>query len=263
MKVAVVQHDIVWEDKEANFARLAPQIEAAAGTGARLVVLTETFSTGFSMRTDVTAEPEGGPSSQFLVSQAKEHGVWLCGSVPEVAVPGDQPYNSLVLANPDGEVAARYRKLHRFAYGGEDRRFSAGSQPVTVDIEGLRASLFVCYDLRFADDWWALAPDTDAYVCPANWPDTRRAHWQVLLRARAIENQAYVVGCNRVGHAGGGKLTYAGDSAIVDPMGETLASGAGTEALLVAEVDPARVAEVRAEFPFMADRRQIGAKLDI
>jgi predicted amidohydrolase len=255
MKVAVVQHDIVWEDKDANFARLAPQIEAAAGTGARLVV-----STGFSMRTDVTAEPEAGPSSQFLVSQAKEHGVWLCGSVPEVATPGEPPYNSLVLASPDGEVAARYHKLHRFTYGGEDRKFSAGSEPVTVDIEGVRASLFVCYDLRFADDWWALAPTTDAYVCPANWPDTRRSHWQALLRARAIENQAYVIACNRVGR--GGKLTYAGDSAIVDPMGETLASGAGTEALLVAEVDPARVAAVRAEFPFLADRGQIGAEPD-
>jgi predicted amidohydrolase len=261
MKVAVVQHDIVWEDKDANFARLAPQIEAASGAGARLVVLTETFSTGFSMRTERTAEPEGGPSSQFLASQAKEHGVWLCGSCPEVAEEGSPPYNSLVLAGPDGEVVARYRKLHRFTYGGEDRTFSAGSSPVTVDIEGLRASLFVCYDLRFADDWWVLAPDTDAYICPANWPDTRRAHWQALLRARAIENQAYVIACNRVGQ--GGKLRYAGDSAIVDPMGETLASGAATEALLVAEVDPARVAEVRAEFPFIADRRQIGAEPDM
>ncbi|HET9559032.1 MAG TPA: carbon-nitrogen family hydrolase [Actinomycetota bacterium] len=252
MKVAVVQHDIVWEDREATFAHLAPQVDAAAGTGARLVVLSETFSTGFSMRTDITAEPEGGPSSQFLAAQAKEHGVWLCGSVPEVAAEGEPPYNSLILAAPDGQVAARYRKLHRFTYGGEDRKFSAGSEPVTVDIEGVRASLFVCYDLRFADDWWVLAPSTDAYICPANWPDTRRSHWQALLRARAIENQAYVIACNRVGR--GGKLTYAGDSAIIDPMGETLASGAGTEALLVAEVDPARVAAVRAEFPFLADR---------
>src|SRR4030095_11263067 len=105
-----------------------------------------------------------------------------------------------------------------------------------------------------------LAPDTDAYVCPANWPDTRRSHWQALLRARAIENQAYVIACNRVGQ--GGKLRYAGDSAIVDPMGETLASGAATEALLVAEVDPARVAEVPAEFPFIADRQQIGGAPD-
>jgi predicted amidohydrolase len=252
MKVAVVQHDIVWEDKEANFDRLAPQVEAAAAAGARLVVLSETFSTGFSMRVDRTAEPERGPSSQFLAKQAAAHGVWVCGSIPEVAAPGEPPYNTLVLADPDG-TQHRYRKIHRFAYGGEDGAFSEGDRRVTVDVEGLRVSLFVCYDLRFADDWWVLAPDTDAYVCVANWPDPRRAHWSALLRARAIENQAYVIGCNRVG--AGGKLAYAGDSAIIDPLGEVLASGAGTEALLVAEVAPERVAEVRASLPFLADRR--------
>ena len=251
MKVAVVQHDIVWEDKDANFARLAPQVAAAAGAGARLVVLSETFSTGFSMHVDRTAEPEGGPSSQFLAEQAATHGVWVCGSFPEVAVDGRPPFNTLVLAGPD-RSQHRYRKIHRFAYGGEDRSFSAGRDRVTVAVEGLRLSLFVCYDLRFADDWWAVAPDTDAYVCVANWPDTRRAHWSALLRARAIENQAYVIACNRVGT--GGKLAYAGDSAIVDPSGETLASGAGTEALLVADVDPAMVADVRAALPFLADR---------
>jgi predicted amidohydrolase len=251
VKLAVVQHDIVWEDKAANFARLAPMVEAAAATGARLVVLTETFSTGFSMRTDVTAEPEGGPSSQFLLAQAAAHRVWVCGSCPEVATPGQPPFNTLVLAGPDGTVH-RYRKVHRFAYGGEDGSFSAGDERVGVTIEGLRVGLYVCYDLRFADDWWEVAPDTDLYLCVANWPSARRHHWRTLLAARAIENQAYVVGANRVGSGGGND--YAGDSAIVDPLGEVLASGAGTEALLVAEVDAARVAQVRADLPFLADR---------
>jgi predicted amidohydrolase len=252
VKVAVVQHDIIWEDKAANFDRLAPLVAGAAGAGARLVVLSETFSTGFSMRVDITAEPVGGPSSQFLVEQAATHGVWVCGSFPEVAPAGGPPFNTLVLAGPDGTVH-RYRKIHRFAHGGEDRSFSAGTERVTVDVEGLRVTLFVCYDLRFADDWWQVAHDTDVYVCVANWPSARRAHWRTLLRARAIENQAYVVGCNRVGS--GGTLDYAGDSAIVDPLGEALATGAGTEALLVADVDAARVAEVRATLPFLADRR--------
>ena len=252
MKVAVVQHDIVWEDKAANFARLAPRVEAAAAVGARLVVLSETFSTGFSMKVDRTAEPVGGPSSQFLVDQAAAHGVWVCGSLPEAPDADTPPYNTLVLAGPDG-TGHRYRKIHRFAYGGEDGSFSAGDERVTVEVEGLRVSLFVCYDLRFADDWWAVAPDTDVYVCVANWPAPRRAHWQALVRARAIENQAYVVACNRVGS--GGSHEYAGDSAIVDPMGEALATGAGTEALLVAEVTAERVAQVRADLPFLADRR--------
>ena len=252
MRVAVVQHDIAWEDKAANFARLAPMIEAAAGAGARLVVLSETFSTGFSNRVEVTAEPVGGPSSQFLNEQAAAHDVWVCGSFPEVAAEGEAPYNTLVLAGPDG-TAHRYRKIHRFGYGGEDDRFSAGSERVTVEVDGLRVTLFVCYDLRFADEWWAVAADTDVYVCVANWPEARRHHWQALLRARAIENQAYVVAGNRVGR--GGDLDYAGDSAIVDPMGEVLATGSRTEALLVADVTAERVADVRAEFPFLADRR--------
>jgi omega-amidase len=259
MRVAVVQHDIVWEDREATFARLAPRIEAAAGAGARIVLLSETFSTGFSMRTEVTAEPEGGPSSQFLAAQAKEHGVWVGGSCPEVRAEGEAPYNTFVLAGPDG-IEHRYRKLHRFGYGGEDAKFSAGTEPVTVTVEGLRVTLFVCYDLRFADDWWVAAPGTDAYLCVANWPTPRRHHWRALLLARAIENQAYVVACNRVGR-GGGKLDYAGDSMIVDPMGELLASAAGGEALLVADVDPARVAQVRAEFPFLSDRDEVARLL--
>ena len=251
MKVAVVQHDIVWEDRDANFAHLAPMVASAAATGARLVVLSETFSTGFSMRTDEIAEPEGGPSSRWLVEQSASHGVWVCGSCPEVAAGADRPRNTLVLAGPDGTVH-RYRKIHRFAYGGEDRSFDAGADRVTVEVEGLRISLFVCYDLRFADDWWALASDTDAYVCVANWPEARRAHWSALLRARAIENQAYVIACNRVGS--GGKLDYAGDSAIIDPLGELLATGSRTEALLVADVTAERVAEVRSSLPFLADR---------
>jgi predicted amidohydrolase len=113
--------------------------------------------------------------------------------------------------------------------------------------------LFVCYDLRFADEMWALAHDTDCYVLVANWPESRRHHWRTLLVARAIENQAYVVGVNRVGEGDG--IAYVGDSRIVDPSGEILASAARTEALVVADVDPAEVARVRERFPFLADRR--------
>jgi omega-amidase len=146
-----------------------------------------------------------------------------------------------------------YDKIHPFTFAGEHEHYAAGDRFLTVDVEGTRCSFFVCYDLRFADEFWSLAGVTDCFVVPANWPEARRAHWQALLTARAIENQAYVVGVNRVGEGGG--LRYAGDSRIVDPLGEVLASGAGTEALLVAEVDPRVVADVRARFPFLQDRR--------
>jgi omega-amidase len=252
VRVSGIQHDIVWEQPDANFARLAPMIANAAAGGARLIVLTEMFSTGFSMATDRIAEPEAGPSVAFLVEQARAHGVWVCGSAPVRAGDADRPANRLVLAAPDGSLR-HYDKIHPFSYGREHEHYAAGSSFLTVDIEGLRVSGFVCYDLRFADEFWALAPDTDCYVVVANWPASRRAHWKALLVARAIENQAYVVGVNRVGE--GRNLAYAGDSMIVDPLGEVLASAAQTETTISANVDAAQVAKVRAEFPFLQDRR--------
>jgi predicted amidohydrolase len=113
--------------------------------------------------------------------------------------------------------------------------------------------LFVCYDLRFADEFWQLANDTDVYLVPANWPEARRLPWMALLQARAIENMAYVIGCNRVGSGNG--LPYCGDSRIIDPLGEVLASGAQTETILLADIAPERVAEVRDRFRFLQDRR--------
>ncbi len=261
LRVAAIQHDIVWHDREANFARIAPSIAGAVAGGAGLVLLTETFSTGFSFDTPGIGEPEGGPSSQFLSEQATTHDVWVGGSCPEIeptwsegSAPDqdDRPSNSFVLAGPDGTVH-RYRKIHPFTHAGEEKYVRAGTEFVTVDVERVRVSLFVCYDLRFADEFWALAADTDAYLVVANWPAKRRLHWQTLLRARAIENQAYVVGVNRVGT--GGDIDYVGDSAIIDPLGEVLASGAGAETVLFADLDPAHVASTRSHFRFLQDRR--------
>lgn len=256
LRVAAVQHDIVWHDREANFAHLALMIGGAAAGGAQLVLLTETFSTGFSFDTPGIGEPEGGPSSQFLAEQSRAHGVWVGGSCPEISpeAPTDdqRPSNSFVLAGPDGTVH-RYRKIHPFSHAEEEKYVRAGTDFVTVEVEGVRLSLFVCYDLRFADEFWALARDTDAYLVVANWPAKRRLHWSTLLRARAIENQAYVVGVNRVG--AGGALDYSGDSAIIDPLGEVLAGGAGVETVLMADIDPALVASTRNHFRFLQDRR--------
>jgi len=253
VKVAAIQHDIVWENPEATCSRLEPMVAEAVEEGARLVVLSEMFASGFSMDTDVVAEAPDGPSVSFLIGQAARHGVWVCGSVPLRGEDGALPTNSLVLAAPDGSLH-RYDKIHPFSYSGEHERYAAGTRHVTVDVEGVRSSLFVCYDLRFADELWALAERTDCYIVPANWPAERRDHWRVLLAARAIENQAFVVGVNRVGR--GGRLRYVGDSMIVGPTGTIVADGeGGGEQVLVADVDPAEVAEVRRRYPFLADRR--------
>ena len=260
MRIAAVQHDIIWEDAAATRAHLEPWVARAAATGADLVSLTEMFATGFSMATERTAEPPDGPTTSWMVEQAAAHGVWLAGSVPERPPGADRPSNTLRLVAPDGAVH-RYAKIHPFSYGGETDHFAPGSATLTVEIAGLRVTPFVCYDLRFADVFWDAARDTDAYLVVANWPASRRDHWRALLDARAIENQAYVVGVNRIG-AGGNGLDYAGDSRILAPGGEVLATAARDETLLLADLDPAEVRQVRDAFPFLRDRRDRATHAD-
>jgi predicted amidohydrolase len=250
VKVAAIQHDIVWEDPEATRARVRPMISEAARAGARLVVLSEMYATGFSMKPERVAEDEGGPNEQFLVDAATRHDAYVVASIAQRG-PDGRFRNNAVLAGPDGRVH-RYAKIHPFSYAGEHERYAAGTRHCTVPVDDLRVSLFVCYDLRFADEFWALAPDTDVYVVPANWPAPRHEHWRALLVARAIENQAYVVGVNRVGLAK--DLPHSGGSVVVDPLGVRLVEGGSDEATLLAEVDPAIVGDVRAKFPFLADR---------
>ena len=251
MKIAALQFDMAWENPEANFPRLETWISGAAELGARLVVLPEMFACGFSMNTARIADVNG-PSTRFLVETAAKHRLWLAGSLPEKEPQAERPTNTLVLAGPDGQIH-RYHKIHPFTYADEHLHYEAGTDFVQVEIEGLRVTLFICYDLRFADEFWATAEQTDAYVVVANWPETRRHHWTTLLAARAIENQAWVVGVNRVGQ--GGKLTYTGDSRIIDPLGRVVAAAADQETLLLADVDPGRVREVRKQLPFLQDRR--------
>jgi predicted amidohydrolase len=252
MKVAAIQHDIMWEDPNATREHVRPLIADAAAQGAQLIVLTEMYATGFSMNPDKIGEDEGGPNEQFLRDQAAAYGAYVAASVAQRGTDGSYRNNAIIAA-PDGSVAARYAKIHPFSYAGEHERYAAGTQFVTVPIGDLNVSLFVCYDLRFADEFWARANDTDLYVVPANWPEPRHEHWRALLRARAIENQAYVLGVNRVGLAK--DLLHVGNSTLIDPMGERLFEGGADEAVLVAEADPKIISEVRTKFPFLPDRR--------
>ena len=252
LRVGLVQHDIVWEDRDATLDHLRPLVASAARQGARLVVLSELFAVGFTMNTKAVAEPVDGPTTHWLREQAALHDVWLCGSVPELKAGDSRPYNQLVLIAPDGSTS-RYAKVHRFASDGEDEHYARGTGEITVDVDGVNVTPFVCYDLRFGDRWWARAKDTDCYLVVASWPAARRAHWRALVVARAIENQAYVVGVNRVGI--GGEVDHVGDSVAVDPWGDVIAEGdRGLETVLVADVDTDRVDKIRARWPFLRDR---------
>jgi predicted amidohydrolase len=251
LRVAALQYDIAWEDRSANWQQVRNGVVGAVDQGARLVVLPEMFASGFSMNTAIIGEPLDGPSSAFLREVAQEHGIWIGGSIAERDQGQARPHNRFVLAAPDG-TTHRYAKRHLFSFGGEDGHYEPGNAPTVVDVEGLRCSLHVCYDLRFGTDFWPLATGVDCHLVIANWPRPREAHWRDLLVARAIENQAWVVGVNRVGV--GGKLDYAGGSAIIDPFGVTVARARESSALLVADLDADRVSEVRKRWPFVTDR---------
>ncbi len=254
MRIGLLQHDIEWEDRDATLARLTPSVDRAAAAGVELLVLTEMFATGFSMRPERTAEPESGPIVSWMTERAREHGMRLVGSLALDSEDGGLPSNRLVIVGPDG-VEHRYDKLHPFSRSGEHEHFRAGDAPVVADVDGIRFGLTVCYDLRFANLYWDLGPRVDAFIVVANWPAARRDAWTTLLRARAIEGQAYVLGVNRVGR--GGDVDYVGDSQVIGPRGEIEVSASEVETLLLADLDPDRIAAGRESFPTFADRRDL------
>lgn len=253
LRVAAIQHDPHWQDRDATLAALTPTVAVAASTGAGLVVLPELFAVGFSMAVDRIAEPEDGPTVTWMRERAAEHDVWLAGSVPEVRPGDERPGNVCCLVAPDGAVH-RYAKRHPFGMADEPDHYRPGDGHLTVDVGGVRVTPTVCYDLRFPEQYRATVDDTDAYLVVASWPSPRRQHWSALLIARAIENQAYVVGVNRVGADGNG-LEQAGRSVVVDPLGQELARAGDAVTMLTADLDTEVVARVRRDLPFLPDRR--------
>jgi predicted amidohydrolase len=250
MRVAILQLDIAWEDPEASHGRAAALLDRAAHGGARLAVLPEMFSTGFSMRPDRVAQARGGVSESFLRDRARALGLWLLASIPEKA--DGAPRNVALLVAPSGEVT-RYAKIHPFSFAGEDRVYAGGDGVVTASVEGVRVTPLVCYDLRFPEPFRVAADGTDLYAIVANWPERRHTHWRALLQARAIENLAYVVGVNRSGEGDG--VRYAGGSAAFSPWGELLAEAGAAEDVVFCEIDPAVAAKARETFPALRDRR--------
>ena len=251
MRVALVQCDIAWQDRAANLARGEAHVRGAVARGASLIVFPELFACGFTMDTSC-AEPEGGPTEAWACRMAAAHGVHVVVGVPQRRAGDASPRNVALLAAPDGTVS-RYAKTHRFSFSDEHLHYAAGDVLVTWEVGGLRLAPLICYDLRFPEAFRPVARDVDAFLVIASWPERRAAHWRTLLRARAIENQAWVLGVNRVGEGDG--LRYRGDSAAVDPWGEPHVEAAHAETVLVVDVDPATVARARETFPPLRDVR--------
>lgn len=224
IKVTLIQSPLHWEDHQANREMFEKKINQITEP-TEIVILPEMFSTGFTMNPERVAEPHMGESFQWMQRLAAERNIVIAGSI--ATLDQDKYYNRLIWMQPDGTYV-QYDKKHLFSFAGETEKFTAGNQRVIVEYKGWKFLLLTCYDLRFPV--WCKNNysdekgfDYDCIINVANWPEARSHPWRVLLMARAIENQAFVIGLNRIGHDGNG-IDHSGDSALISPMGENFSN---------------------------------------
>jgi len=250
--VSLVQTDLVWENKEANLRHLEAQLHSLRGK-TQVVVLPELFSTGFSMQTTKLAEPMEGPTVQWMRTLARELQLIITGSL--MIEEGGNYYNRLLWVLPNGTIG-QYDKRHLFAYAGEDRYYQKGAKRLIASVNGFKVNLQICYDLRFPV--WARQqsqegqPEYDLLLYVANWPERRRLAWMQLLQARAIENQCYVIGVNRVGEDGN-QIYHSGDSMVIDPLGEILFTQKDKACIHTVTLRKEHLQQTRNQFPFLRD----------
>ena len=263
LTVSLIQGATRWHDAAGNRAYYGALVRRVAGSD--LVVLPETFLSGFTNDTLVNADTMDGEGVAWMRALATETGSTLTGSL--VIREGDTVYNRLIWASPDGSLAY-YDKRHLFRMAGEHTRYGGGDRRLIVELKGWRILPQVCYDLRFPV--WLRngrreeaegGMDYDLSLFVANWPTPRRQPWRTLLRARAIENLAYVIGVNRVG-VDGNQLPYAGDSAVIDPVGEPLVELGAQEQVVTVTLDPAPLLAHRERFPAWMDADRFAIDID-
>ena len=247
LTVALLQEDIIWEDHRANIDRFDKKIDTLQPVD--LIVLPEMFSTGFTMVPEKNAQTMGGPTVSWLCEKAVRKNTDIVGSI--VIEEDGQYFNRLVWAKPD-ESLFTYDKKHLFTFAGDHNHYSSGTEQLVVEGKGWRIATFICFDLRFPAWCRNLNTRYDAALFIASWPEKRRSHWQSLLQARAIENQSYVLGLNRVG-TDGNDIKYSGDSCVIDPLGNSLYSSSYEESSYTCRLSKTDLQAVREQFPFLKE----------
>jgi predicted amidohydrolase len=251
MRISCCQPNIAWEDKQANFQKVRALLAKANLPAGGLFVLPEMFATGFSMNVQATQEGDGSMTEAFLAEIAAENGLCVVGGLAGTNADG-RPANQLVVLSPQRQLLARYTKIQPFTLGGEAQQYAAGTELAQFKWQGGAIAPFICYDLRFPELFRsAVRQGAQVFVVIANWPIKRDAHWVALLQARAIENQAYVVGVNRSGTDP--KFIYSGRSMVVDPHGKIILDLGSEEGIGSIDIDVALVDGWRKDFPALQD----------
>lgn len=250
LTVALGEYDTGWHDPKTSIAAASRLVRRVAEVGADLVILPELATTGATTEGD-RAVPVDSADVNALRAIAKSHQMWIVAGIALREARGACAVNAAIAIDPSGEIAAIHRKRRLFALGGEDRDFTPGTDSTIVDINGVKLGLFICYELRFPELFGPIASQVDAMAVVANWPANRQEHWDALLRARAIENQCFMIGVNRTGHAD--NLSYIGGSTVFDPWGDRL-SPTPVHAIRIATIDSGRVRKLRGEYPFLRDK---------
>lgn len=249
MKISLCQMDIIWESKEENQKKAEEFMRKASELGADMILFPEMSFTGFSMRIDHTGEQRQETKLKMMELAGRYR---ISTGFGWTALENGMGENHYTLLSDTGAELSDYVKLHPFSYAGEDRVFRAGEELALAEYRGRRLGTVICYDLRFPEVFQALSRKADIILVPANWPERRAEHWKLLLRARALENQVYILGINCAGEKDG--IFYSGDSCVVNPAGELTAGYIQGEQLLTVEIAD-DVERYRAEFPVKQDRR--------
>lgn len=257
LTISILQPDIIWEDKKTNINQYTGMIEGIKERK-EIVLLPEMFTTGFSMAPGRLAETMDGPSVSWMKETARQQNIILAGSL--IIEEHGNYYNRFIWMQPDGQYGT-YDKRHLFGYAGEDKHYIGGDRKLIVQVKGWKICPLICYDLRFpvwarqaatSGDDEARQPTYDVLLYVANWPQRRSLAWKTLLQARAIENQAYVIGVNRVGKDAH-DIDYSGDSALFGPLGEALWLGENKPLVHTLHLEKEPLQEARGQFPFLKD----------
>lgn len=248
LTVSLLQPNLVWEDRAANLELLEQQI-ASLPAVAQVLILPEMFSTGFSMQVERLAESMDGPTIQWLRQMARTYRKIITGSM--IAEENGAYFNRLIWMQPDGKYY-HYDKRHLFAYAGEDKQYKSGDKRLVVQVNGWKVCVLICYDLRFPVWSRQTTERYDMLLYVANWPERRSHAWKTLLQARAIENQCYVAGVNRVGYDGH-QVYHSGDSCLIDPYGMRIWEQADEAGTFTATLSKETLETCRTKFPFLDD----------